>query len=282
MSFSSSSPGLSAGASVGHYENFPVASLFLPPRLRAPVGVIYRFARSADDFADEGQDAPAERLAKLDAYRAELDRIRGGKAPQTPLFAEVAAMVAAFRLPLAPFYDLLDAFSQDVVKERYANFGEVLHYCSRSAAPVGRLLLHLYHATQPDNVAKSDAICAALQLINFWQDVAVDLAKNRIYLPADEMARYGLTEAMLANQDAGPQWRALMAFQVERARAMLESGAPLAKRLPGRIGFELRLMVQGGLRILEKIEAAGYDVFRRRPVLRGWDWPLLLARALRM
>ena len=282
MSSSSSGPALSAGASVGHYENFPVASLFLPPRLRAPVGVIYRFARSADDFADEGQDAPAERLAKLDAYRVELDRIRDVQAPQTPLFAEVAAMVAEFRLPLAPFYDLLDAFSQDVVKQRYADFGEVMHYCSRSAAPVGRLLLHLYHATQPDNIAKSDAICSALQLVNFWQDVAVDLAKDRIYLPVDEMARFRVDEAALRREDTGGEWRALMAFQVERARAMLESGAPLAKRLPGRIGFELRLMVQGGLRILEKIEAVRYDVFRRRPVLRGWDWPLLLVRALRM
>jgi len=282
MSSSSSGPALSAGASVGHYENFPVASLFLPPRLRAPVGVIYRFARSADDFADEGQDAPAERLAKLDAYRVELDRIRDVQAPQTPLFAEVAAMVAEFRLPLAPFYDLLDAFSQDVVKQRYADFGEVMHYCSRSAAPVGRLLLHLYHATQPDNIAKSDAICSALQLVNFWQDVAVDLAKDRIYLPVDEMARFRVDEAALRREDTGSEWRALMAFQVERARAMLESGAPLAKRLPGRIGFELRLMVQGGLRILEKIEAVRYDVFRRRPVLRGWDWPLLLVRALRM
>jgi len=282
MSSSSSGPALSAGASVGHYENFPVASLFLPPRLRAPVGVIYRFARSADDFADEGQDAPAERLAKLNAYRTELDRIRDGQAPRTPLFVEVAAMVTEFRLPLAPFYDLLDAFSQDVVKQRYADFGEVMHYCSRSAAPVGRLLLHLYHAAQPDNIAKSDAICSALQLVNFWQDVAVDLAKDRIYLPVDEMARFGVDEAALRREDTGSEWHALMAFQVERARAMLESGAPLAKRLPGRIGFELRLMVQGGLRILEKIEAVRYDVFRRRPVLRGWDWPLLLVRALRM
>lgn len=273
---------LSAAGSVGHYENFPVASLFLPARLRDPVAVIYRFARSADDFADEGDDPPALRLTKLDAYRSQLDLIRDGLDPGSQLFTDVARVVHERQLPLSPFYDLLSAFSQDVVKTRYADFAEVLDYCRRSAAPVGRLMLHLYETTDAPCLAQSDAICSALQLINFWQDVEVDLRKNRIYLPEDEMLRFGIDGAALLEHDAGAAWRSLMQFQVSRARAMLESGAPLVKRLPGRIGFELRLIVQGGLRILEKIEDAGYDVFRERPALGPLDWPLMMLRALRM
>ena len=273
---------LSAAGSVGHYENFPVASLFLPARLRDSVAVIYRFARSADDFADEGDDAPELRLAKLDAYRSQLDLIRDGREPASQLLKDVARVVQERQLPLTHFHDLLDAFSQDVVKTRYADFAEVIDYCGRSAAPVGRLMLHLYEATEAPCLAQSDAICSALQLINFWQDVEVDLRKNRIYLPKDEMMRFGIDESALLKRDTGAAWRALMQFQVSRARAMLESGAPLVKRLPGRIGFELRLIVQGGLRILEKIENAGYDVFRKRPKLGPFDWPLIMLRALRM
>lgn len=273
---------LSATSSVGHYENFPVASLFLPATLRDPVSVVYRFARSADDFADEGNDPPDVRLAKLDAYRSELLRIRDGMPPRTPLFDDVARIIVNHHLSLQHFLDLLDAFSQDVVKTRYRDFAEVLHYCSRSAAPVGRLMLQLYKASDELNVRQSDAICVALQLINFWQDVEVDLRKDRIYLPNDEMNRFGLSENMLSAGQFGKPWHDIMRFQIERARAMLESGAPLPKRLPGRIGFELRLIVQGGRRILDKIEAVDFDVFHHRPVLGAMDWPILLWRAMRM
>jgi squalene synthase HpnC len=273
--------------SVGHYENFPVASVLLPRPLRHPVAVIYRFARTADDFADEGDRPAAERLALLEGYREELRRIAGGRAPASPLFNEVREVIAEYDLPVEPFHDLLDAFSQDVTKARYASFAEVLDYCRRSADPIGRLMLGLYREScdrkfGDRHVAWSDAICSALQLANFWQDVAIDFAKDRIYLPQDEMARFGVSERQIAARDTGGGWTALMNFQVQRTRAMLERGAPLALVLPGRIGLEIRTVVQGGLRILEKIERVRGNVFRRRPVLRAWDWPLLLARAAAM
>jgi squalene synthase HpnC len=266
--------------SIEHYENFPVASLLLPAAERGPVSVIYRFARSADDIADEGDAAPVERLARLDAYRAELRRIARGEEPGEPLFEDLARVVRSRALPLEPLHDLLDAFSQDVVKPRYADFGELLDYCRRSANPVGRLLLHLFRADTPGNIAQSDAVCSALQLANFWQDVALDYAKGRIYLPQDEMARFGVSEAHIAERRCDDAWRALLGFQIERTRAMFRSGAPLGHRLPGRIGLEIRATVRGGLRVLDKLGAVQCDVFRRRPVLQWYDWPLLLWRAL--
>jgi phytoene synthase len=265
--------------SVGHYENFPVASALLPASLRHPVSVIYRFARSADDFADEGDLPAAERLAQLDDYRQELRRLEAGARPHEPLFAELGEIVKQYRLPLQLFHDLLDAFAQDVVKGRYADFAEVMDYCRRSADPVGRLLLHLFGAASEQNLERSDAICSSLQLINFWQDVGIDWRKNRIYLPQDEMRRYGVTEAQIAAGDTSEQWKALMRFQVERARAMIKSGAPLGRALPGRIGLEIRTIVQGGLRILERIDKVEGDVYHHRPVLKTYDWPLLLLRA---
>ena len=267
--------------SAGHYENFPVASLLLPAALRHPVRVIYRFARSADDFADEGDAVPGERLASLDAYRRELDRIAAGEASGMPLFDALRRVIHEHALPLQPFRDLLDAFSQDVRKVRYATFDEVLDYCRRSANPVGNLLLHLFCRATPANLAHSDSICTALQLVNFWQDVAIDHARGRVYLPQDDMTRFGVTEAQLAEQRCDRAWQSLIRFQTARARAMLHSGAPLGRALGGRLGLEIRTTVQGGLRILEKIELADCDMFRRRPVLGSLDWPVLLWRALR-
>jgi squalene synthase HpnC len=260
---------------VGHYENFPVASLLLPAALREPVEVIYRFARSADDFADEGDDAPEVRLQKLNDYRRQL------AAPASPLFRDVAKIIREHELPVQLFADLLDAFSQDVTKKRYASFAEVLDYCRRSANPVGRLLLHLFKRTNELNLRHSDAICSALQLINHWQDVDIDYTRdNRVYLPQDEMARFGVSERHLQQKLVDESWKQLMAFQVSRARQLMLSGQGLGKALPGRIGLEIRATVQGGLRILEKIERVGYDVFRHRPVLRPFDWPLLLLKAV--
>jgi len=265
---------------VDHYENFPVASLLLPAALRPPVEVIYRFARSADDFADEGDDPPALRLEKLGTYRAELGRIERGEAPHRALFRDLARVVAEHALPLQLFHDLLDAFSQDVVKSRYADYAEVLEYCRRSANPVGRLLLHVFRRASAQNLHWSDAICTGLQLANFWQDAGVDFAKDRVYLPMDEMARFGVSEKHLAERDCDRSWQALMGFQVERTRALLLEGLPLGRKLPGRVGLEIRATVRGGLRILDKLEAARFDMFRHRPVLRPLDWPLILARAL--
>ncbi len=259
---------------VAHYENFPVASWLLPAALRGPVETIYRFAREADDIADEGDASPEARLLALDERRAQLAR------PASPLFRAVARLIREHALPEQLFRDLLDAFAQDVTKKRYADYGELLDYCRRSANPVGRLLLHLFKRTSETDLAQSDAICTALQLVNFWQDVAPDFARGRIYLPQDDMARHAVGERHVAEGLCDDAWRALMEFEVRRTRDLMRSGAPLAARLRGRIGLEIRATVQGGLRILEKVERAGYDVFRRRPVLRGLDWPLLLARAL--
>lgn len=266
---------------VDHYENFPVASLLLPPRLRHPVALIYRFAREADDFADEGDDAPELRLARLDTFRQDLHRLERGAAPEIGWFAELGQLIRDCRLPFALFHDLLSAFSQDVVKTRYANRDELLDYCRRSANPVGRLLLVLYGTNEPAHRAQSDAICSSLQLINFLQDVAVDYRKGRVYLPQDEMARFGVSEEHIARQDTAGRWREFMAFEVARARALMNEGAPLGRALGGRIGLELRMIVAGGSRILEKIENVGGNVFEYRAVLKPLDWPLMLLRAFR-
>ena len=269
---------------VDHYENFPVASILLPKRLRRPVEAIYRFARGADDIADEGDATPAERLRDLAAYGVELDRIERGQAPLdarlAPLFSDLAGVVAEWRLPLPLFRDLLDAFAQDVSKTRYADFPELLDYCRRSANPVGRLILHLVGQTDAESLRRSDCICSALQLINFWQDVAVDWQKNRVYLPQADLARLHIDETQIAANRWSAEWAALMDFQTDRARRLMLEGAPLAPSLPGRIGWEIRLTVEGGLRILEKIRRLRGDVFRRRPVLKPLDWPLLAGRAL--
>lgn len=265
-----------------HYENFPVASVLLPKRLRHPVGVIYAFARQADDFADEGDVDAATRLALLGGFRAGLDRIAAGSPAETPLFRELAEVVSRHRLPLQPFYDLLDAFSQDVTKKRYAHFGEVMDYCRRSANPVGLLLLHLYGAATERNIGYSNAICSSLQLINFLQDVAIDFHdKNRIYLPQDELAKYRLGEAQIARGDSSGLWKLFMHFQIERARKLLQAGAPLGKCLKGRIGLEMRMIVTGGETILRKLHKSGGDVFTDRPVLKPGDWVYMLYRALR-
>jgi len=264
-----------------HYENFPVASALLPLRLRRPVGLIYAFARNADDFADEGDLAPQERLDLLDGYRRQLDRIAAGAAPETEFFATLEQMIRSQRLPLQPFYDLLDAFSQDVVKPRYEHFGEVMDYCRRSANPIGRLMLHLYDAATPRNTGYSDAICSALQIINFLQDVAIDYRKNRIYLPLDELRQYRVSEEQIARGDAGGAWPGFMQFQIERTRKLLQSGAPLGLVLQGRIGLEMRTIIAGGETILKKLHRSHGDMFNHRPVLRPWDWGYMLYRAVR-
>ena len=265
---------------VDHYENFPVASVLMPLRFRRPVGLIYRFAREADDFADEGDLPPAQRLRLLDGFNHELDRIEAGQPPGIAWFADLAQIIREHALPVQLFRDLLSAFSQDVVKERYADYADVLDYCRRSANPVGRLLLVLYGEATEQNNAWGDAICSSLQLINFWQDVAIDYRKPRIYFPQDEMAQYGITENQIAHADTNGTWREFMRFQVNRTRQYLHSGAPLGRVLKGRLGLEMRMIIAGGDRILTKIENVNYDVFHRRPVLKPHDWLLMLARTV--
>jgi len=279
------------GGTAAHYENFPVASILLPPAMRTHIAAVYAFARTADDFADEGQLSPARRLDLLEGWRERLHAAardettirppRTGEPPDTEsLFRQLAATMRVRLLPVELFDDLLSAFRQDVTIHRYATWPELLDYCRRSANPVGRLLLVLYGATERAHFGWSDAICSSLQLINFLQDVAIDYRKNRVYLPQDEMVKFGVTEEHIAHGHTGEKWKAFMAFQVERARALLYSGAPLGRALKGRIGLELRMIIAGGARILEKIERIGGDVFHRRPVLRPADWPLMLLRAV--
>jgi squalene synthase HpnC len=269
--------------SVGHYENFPVASILLPPELREPIAAIYQFARTADDFSDEGEAPAEQRLAWLEGYRTELDAIAADAPTLHPVFLRLRPVIAEHALPLNLFRDLLDAFTQDVTQDRYGNYDELLDYCRRSANPVGRLLLHLFKQDSDDNLQLSDAICTSLQLINHWQDVAVDLCKGprgRIYLPAEDLKRFSVPESLLQAGTCDDSFRRLLAFEVDRARALMLSGAPLGRRLPGRMGLEIRTIVAGGLRILEKIEAVNYDVFHHRPILTAFDWPRLLLKCL--
>ncbi len=268
--------------SVEHYENFPVASILLPRHLRPAVEAIYAFARSADDLADEGNASPEERLAALTAYELALDKIDNEESADSAIFKALTNVVREYNLPLQPFRDLLSAFKQDVVTKRYTTYEAMLDYCSRSANPVGALMLLLYEQVDRENLRDSDTICSALQIINFWQDIAIDWQKNRIYLPLEDLAHFGVTEKHLGGGIVDPSWRALMAFEISRARELMLSGAPLALRLHGRIGWELRLVIQGGLRILERIESVGYDVFSRRPQLHKTDYLLMAWRALRM
>jgi squalene synthase HpnC len=263
---------------VGHYENFPVASLLLPARLRPAVRAIYRFARTADDLADEGDAPPAARLAALGALERELDSLLAadGRWP------DLAAAVREHGLPLAPFRDLLSAFAQDVTTPRYADYPALLDYCRRSANPIGRLLLALYRRVDPAEQSMADAICTGLQLTNFWQDIAVDWTKGRVYLPQEDLRQFGVAEEQIAEQRVDAAWSALLAFEVARTRALLQAGAPLARALGGRVGLELRLVVQGGLRILERIDAVNGDVFHRRPALSAGDWTMMGLRALRL
>jgi len=262
-----------------HYENFPVGSILLPARLRQPVQVIYAFARTADDFADEGNALPRERLQRLDQYSHQLDHIDAGVQPTLPLFVDLARIIEEYGLPVSLFRDLLSAFSQDVVKNRYGDFAEVMDYCRRSANPVGRLMLYLFRDTSDVHFAYSDKICSSLQLINFLQDVESDYGRNRIYFPLDEMQQFDISEAQIANTDATGNWAPFMQHQINRARVMLMTGAPLGTKLRGRIGLELRTIVCGGRRILDKLDAIDGNVFQHRPVLGPLDWIHMLYRS---
>lgn len=263
-----------------HYENFPVASLLLPARLRRPISVIYAFARAADDFADERDLVPEERLALLRDYGARLRALEAGETTDDPVFIALADVIHAHHLPYPLFHDLLDAFSQDVVKKRYADFAEVMDYCRRSANPIGRLLLHLDDKADATNLRQADAICSALQLINFWQDLVQDYDENdRIYLPQNEMAQFGVTEAHLRERRSDGPMQRLMQLQYQRSRELLLSGVPLVDALCGRMRLEIALTIQGGLRVLERL-ATQEDVFSR-PRLRWSDWGTMLWRTLR-
>ena len=279
-----------AGTPITPYENFPVASWLCPAHLRAPIAAIYHFARTADDLADEGDASAAQRLADLQAYRAALNLACAGQVAADGrwawVFGPLRQAVARHHLPPELLHALLDAFVQDIEKTRdgtgYANEAALMEYCQRSANPVGRLLLHLYGVADAQALAWSDGICSALQLINFWQDPSRDLPRARCYFAQDACAQWNLSPADLQDPAQAQRADALIAHCAHSARSRMERSAALVHRVPGRAGWELRLVVQGGLRILDKIEALGGQVLHTRPRLRPWDAPLLLWRALWM
>ncbi len=277
-------------APIAHYENFPVASWLCPAHLRSPIAAIYHFARTADDIADEGDASPQERLATLEAYRHDLRDVYAqphvASTRWAQVFAPLQQAIETFQLPPQLLHDLLDAFTQDIAKSAsgagYADEAELLDYCRRSANPVGRLLLHLYGVTDALALARSDAICTALQLINFWQDLSTDIPRGRYYLTDADCARFGVPQADIRAQRQTPAATQLIAACAYSARASMLKGSQLVHQVPGRAGWELRLVVQGGLRILDKIEALHYATLTQRPTLHWWDYGVMLWRALWM
>jgi len=267
-----------------HYENFPVASRLLPASMRPHVAAVYAFARKADDFADEPGLEPPERLARLDDWHDRLTcsvtaPVAGGTGDDL-IFTAVSASIRSLKLPVSLFEDLLSAFRQDVTTKRYETWADVLDYCRRSANPVGRLVLRIagYHGADLDR--QSDAICTALQLTNFWQDLERDWRIGRVYAPRQDRERTGAREADLEARRLTPEWRQLLSELAGRTRALFDEGRPLMDSLGGRLKWELRATWLGGVRILDQLDVVGYDVFRSRPTLRSRDVPALAWKAL--
>ncbi|MGE0404973.1 MAG: squalene synthase HpnC [Candidatus Korobacteraceae bacterium] len=261
-----------------HYENFSVATWFLPQRLRQHFYNVYSYCRIADDLADEVGDAQ-ESLRLLDEWERELDACYAG-APRHPVFVALAETITHFDIPRQPFADLLTAFRQDQQVMRYSSFADLLAYCHYSANPVGRLVLYVCGYRDPERQALSDYTCTALQLANFWQDVVPDYGKGRLYLPLEDLERFKVPETQIAKRQSTPEFRALMKFEVDRARAWFERGLPLAGSVDAELALDLELFTRGGQEILRAIERLGYDVLRRRPSLSKSRKLLLLARAI--
>ena len=260
-----------------HYENFSVATWFLPRRLRPHFHSIYAYCRISDDLGDEVGN-PQHALQLLDIWEGELDACYAGR-PRHPVFVALAETVRACGIPRQPFADLLTAFRQDQRVSRYESFEDVLGYCLYSANPVGRLVLYACGYRDDERQQLSDYTCTALQLANFWQDVAVDYGKGRIYLPLEDLRRFAVTEKDIAERHATPQFLELMRFEVQRAREWFHKGLPLAMKVDSELAIDIELFSRGGLAILQAIEDQGYDVLRRRPVISKTRKLALVARA---
>lgn len=262
----------------GHYENFPVASLLLPKEKRKYVYAIYAFARAADDFADEEgiEGGAAKRLALLDEWNGKLKDCYGSKA-YDPIFIALAKTVEDNRIPIEPLENLLNAFRQDVMKQRYKRFDELLEYCKNSANPVGRLVLMIFGCHDEEFFKYSDKLCTALQLTNFWQDVEVDLRKQRIYLPEDDMIQFDYSYTELEMKQENENFRQLIKFEVERTKKIFDEGKKLiqltaaADKELKKLSKELKLTWSSGTTILKKIEEINYNVLNQRPRISGFD-----------
>ncbi|VAW66739.1 Squalene synthase [hydrothermal vent metagenome] len=266
--------------SKNHYENFPVASWILPRRMRLPVAAIYAFARRADDIADEGDMCDEKRIDELNQLAQQINSLFAGETSDDPVFIALADCIQRFDLPESLFQDLIDAFKQDVSKKRYADFAELMQYCRRSANPVGRLMLYLYGQTDRTSLGQSDAVCSALQLINFYQDLAQDYQElDRIYIPQDEIRAAFVNDSYFNSQCTDGPMLILMRKQYARAHKLLQGGAPLGKSLKGRFGFEIRLIIAGGSRILLKLDKQNENIFSR-PRLDFNDWLWVFWKAL--
>jgi squalene synthase HpnC len=267
----------------GHYENFTIGSWLLPRRLRLDLAAVYAFARGADDLADEGNVPADERVARLDAWEERLLACaRDPGAADEPLFVALGHTIARHQLPLAPLRDLLVAFRRDAAGDTAAfpTFADLLEYCRCSANPVGRIVLSLFGHRDAARQARSDDICTALQLTNFWQDVAGDLARGRTYIPAEDMDRFPGSRAALAARAANDDFRRLLAFEVARTRVLFARGLVLAKMVTGRLAREVRMFARGGMAVLDRIEAVDHDVFARRPTLTRADLARLVLGGL--
>jgi squalene synthase HpnC len=261
-----------------HYENFPVISFLVPKELQKHIAVIYWFARTADDLADEGNFSEEIRLKNLINFEARLTDIFKGNF-EHDLEHALKCTIEEKKLSPDLFYDLLSAFKQDVEKKSYKNYEEILDYCRRSANPIGRLILEIYNIRNEEAFEYSDMICTALQLTNFYQDVSIDVKKGRIYFAENEMAVYGTSRFMFENMENSLNLREFLRFNVERTEGLFEEGKKLLKYLNGRLKLEIKWTILGGLEVLKKIKQNNYDVFNVRPKLHKKDFFILLMRS---
>lgn len=268
-----------AAVTASHYENFPVASLFLPEEKRPYVQAIYAFSRSADDIADELDRSPQERLDALNAWEEMLHHCYEGNA-EHPVFIALRETVKNLDIPIEPLRNLLAAFKRDVTQNRYETIDDLMSYCACSANPVGRLVLMIFGYREEQLFQLSDHICTALQLTNFWQDVAIDREKNRLYLPMEDMRKFGYSVESWSSGVVNENIRQLMKFQVARTREMFYRGAELPSNVERDLQLELKLVWFGGMSILKKLDKVKYDVFARRPVLSTWNKAMILVRGL--
>jgi phytoene synthase len=262
-----------------HYENFPVGSFFLSKEFRAPIRLVYAFARVADDIADEGNDSKEARLQRLDDWEGEFKKALAGEIG-IPFFQELAETVVKYAIPPSLFFDLIAAFRMDASGRDYSTFEDLLFYCRHSANPVGRILLHIFKCANDETCRLSDSICTALQLANFWQDLSIDIKRNRVYIPREDFERFGPTADDLRSGRGTDAIQPLLKYQVERTKKLFLAGRPLFRLIDKRFALELRLTYHGGMRILEKVEHLGYDTLYHRPVLSRFDWALIVIRSL--